>query len=120
MAARCDVASRAAFDHFIDIRSMSDREVAQRAREIGIDVLVDLTGFTAGSRLGVLAGGPRRCAGVLPGLPGQPRPSTNTCWPTRGDRSDDDARSFYTEKIVRLPSYQANDTGEYRRPALHA
>lgn len=100
----------AAFDHFIDIRSMSDREVAQRAREIGIDVLVDLTGFTAGSRLGVLAW---RAAPVQVSYLGY----LGTLGAPYVDHLladavivPDDARSFYTEKIVRLPSYQANDT----------
>ena len=36
-----------AFDRFIDVRQKSDLEVAALARELGIDIAVDLTGFTA-------------------------------------------------------------------------
>jgi protein O-GlcNAc transferase len=36
-----------AFDHFIDIRHRSDLEVAALAREMGIDIAVDLAGLTS-------------------------------------------------------------------------
>jgi predicted O-linked N-acetylglucosamine transferase (SPINDLY family) len=36
-----------AFDRFIDVRQKSDLEVATLARELGIDIAVDMTGFTA-------------------------------------------------------------------------
>jgi predicted O-linked N-acetylglucosamine transferase (SPINDLY family) len=44
-----------AADHFVDVRGMSDREAAQRIRDDGIDVLVDLSGHTRGHRLGIFA-----------------------------------------------------------------
>lgn len=44
-----------AFDRFIDVRDRSDREVAVLAREIGLDIAVDLCGFTEGSRTGIFA-----------------------------------------------------------------
>jgi predicted O-linked N-acetylglucosamine transferase (SPINDLY family) len=45
----------AAFDRCIDASSRSDREVAVLMREWGIDIAVDLMGFTEGSRLGIFA-----------------------------------------------------------------
>jgi len=43
----------AAFDQFIDIRAMSDEEVVSLARQMEIDVAVDLTGLTQGGRIGI-------------------------------------------------------------------
>jgi predicted O-linked N-acetylglucosamine transferase (SPINDLY family) len=42
---------QAASDHWIPCRDMSDDELAARVRADGIDVLVDLSGHTAGNRL---------------------------------------------------------------------
>ena len=38
------------FTKFIDIRNMSDQEVANLSQEIGIDIAIDLCGFTAWNR----------------------------------------------------------------------
>ena len=45
----------AAFDHFIEVDKMSDLEVAQLSRQLGIDIALDLTGYTGGSRTGIFA-----------------------------------------------------------------
>lgn len=47
--------------HWLDIMDMSDEEVCKQIREDQIDILVDLSGFTQGHRLGVFA---RRAAPV--------------------------------------------------------
>ena len=44
-----------AFDRFIDVRDRSDLEISQLARELEIDIAVDLGGFTAGGRPGIFA-----------------------------------------------------------------
>jgi predicted O-linked N-acetylglucosamine transferase (SPINDLY family) len=44
-----------AFDHFIDLRTLSDEAAARRIHEDGIDILVDLNGFTFGARPAILA-----------------------------------------------------------------
>jgi predicted O-linked N-acetylglucosamine transferase (SPINDLY family) len=44
-----------AFDRFIDVRRRSDLEVATLAREIGIDVAVDLNGLTGHCRSNIFA-----------------------------------------------------------------
>jgi predicted O-linked N-acetylglucosamine transferase (SPINDLY family) len=46
---------KAAFDHFIEVDKMSDLEVARLSRELGIDIALDLTGYTGGSRTGIFA-----------------------------------------------------------------
>ena len=44
-----------AFDRFLDMRDRSAAEVAQLARSLGVDIAVDLGGFTQEARPGVLA-----------------------------------------------------------------
>jgi protein O-GlcNAc transferase len=46
---------RAACDHFVDASGLADDQVAALLRERGIDIAVDLMGFTQGMRLGILA-----------------------------------------------------------------
>ena len=45
----------AAVDDFVECREMSTAEQAQRIRDDGVAILVDMSGFTASSRLGVFA-----------------------------------------------------------------
>ena len=44
-----------AFDHWIEIDSMSDIQVTQLSRELKIDIAIDLNGHTAHSRPGIFA-----------------------------------------------------------------
>jgi len=43
------------FDRYFEINELSDLEVAKKARELGIDLAVDLTGNTRDSRTGIFA-----------------------------------------------------------------
>ena len=43
------------FDHFIDVHNQSDVEIAQMARNLEIDIAVDLNGFTQDSRVGIFS-----------------------------------------------------------------
>lgn len=100
----------AAFDHFIDVRGYSDEEVARMSREMGIDIAVDLKGFTQHHRFGIFA---HRCAPVQVSWLGYPGT-------TGADYMDyviadkvvlpPAAQPYYSEKVVYLPhSYQVND-----------
>jgi predicted O-linked N-acetylglucosamine transferase (SPINDLY family) len=100
----------AAFDRFLDVRSRSDREVAQWSRELGLDIAVDLKGYTEGARMGIFA---HRAAPVQVSYLGYPGTlaapyidyliADETLIPP-------ELCAHYTEKIAYLPgSYQAND-----------
>jgi protein O-GlcNAc transferase len=45
----------AGFDRFVDIRGLSHRDAARRMVDDGVDILVDLTGYTKNSRSQILA-----------------------------------------------------------------
>ena len=100
----------ASFDRFIDVRDRSDRDVALLARNLDIDIAVDLKGFTTDSRWKIFA---HRAAPLQVNYLGYPG--------TMGaDYMDyiiadrvlipDDSGKYYSENIIYLPhSYQAND-----------
>ncbi len=97
------------FDRFIDIATMSDRDVAGLSRELGIDVAVDLTGHTTDARPGIFA---LRAAPVQASYIGY----LGTMGADYYDYLLADAtlvpeasRAHYVEKVVCLPSYQVND-----------
>ena len=101
----------AGFHRFIDVRNRSDLAVALLSRELGIDIAVDLKGFTQNFRTGIFA---CRAAPIQVNYLGYPG--------TMGaDYIDyivadpilvaDAEQQHYAEKIVWLPdSYQVNDT----------
>jgi predicted O-linked N-acetylglucosamine transferase (SPINDLY family) len=101
----------AAFDSFIDVRGQRDDEIAGLARKHGIDIAVDLKGFTQDSRPGIFS---RRAAPVqaqylgYPGTMGAGYIDYIIADRTLIPAAD---RAHYVEKIVYLPdTYQVNDT----------
>ena len=101
---------RRAFGRFIEAGNRSDLEVARLLRELETDILVDLTGFTRGGRMGIFAYRPAPVQATWLGYPG-----------TLGaeyfdyiiaDRTviPEEHRAYYAEKVVTLPDcYLPND-----------
>jgi predicted O-linked N-acetylglucosamine transferase (SPINDLY family) len=107
-----------AFDAFLDVRDVSDRDVARLLREREIDIAVDLKGYTLGRRLGIFA---HRMAPVqvnylgYPGTLGAPYIDYIVADPEVIPREHFE---YYTEKVVHLPGcYQPNGSG---RPPVAA
>jgi predicted O-linked N-acetylglucosamine transferase (SPINDLY family) len=99
-----------AFDAFIDVRGMSERDIALLARQRGIDIAVDLSGFTDGCRPRIFA---RRAAPIQVGYLGYLGTMGATYMDyVIADRTIIPAadQRHYVEKIAYLPSYQANDS----------
>ncbi len=104
-----------AADHYVNVKALSDFELAERARQDGIDIAIDLKGFTRGGRLASFA---YRCAPVQVAFLGFPGP---TGLPTMdymiGDPITIPAamRKNYSEKIMYMPNcYQPNDRWRLR------
>lgn len=100
----------AGFDHFFDVSGNADLEVVQMARDLGIEIAVDLKGFTKDSRTGIFA---ERCAPIQVNYLGYPGTmaapyidyivADHTLIPQH-------SQQYYSEKVVYLPhSYQVND-----------
>ena len=101
----------AAFDTFINVRGLSDQEIAALSRQHEIDIAVDLKGYTQDYRAGIFASGAAPIQVSYLGYPG-----------TMASRYIDyiiaDATvipatslQYYAEKVVTLPhSYQVNDS----------
>ena len=96
-------------DYFHDVRYMSDADVALLAKNKGIDIAVDLKGFTLQSRLGIFS---YKFAPIQISYLGYPG--------TLGAKFIDYMiadkvvlprfRKYYSENIIYLPdSYQVND-----------
>ena len=101
---------KGSFDQFIDICNQSDQEVAQLARDLKIDIAIDLGGYTQDCRTGIFA---YRAAPIqvnylgYPGTMGAPYIdyiiADDTVIPEANQQ-------YYSEKVAYLPhTYQAND-----------
>lgn len=99
-----------AFDQFHDIRLLSNLEIAQKSRKLGVDIAVDLKGFTLDARPEIFMA---RCAPIQVNYLGYPGTMAVECMDYLiADQVliPEESRHHYTEKIVYLPdSYQVND-----------
>ncbi len=102
---------RKSLNQWFDVSDKSDLEIAKLSRELGVDIAVDLKGYTYQSRPGIFA---HRCAPIQVNFLGYPG--------TMGANFMDyiiadevvipaSDRQYFTEKVVYLPgSYQVNDS----------
>ena len=97
------------FKQFIDVRSMSDKQIAELSRKLEIDIAVDLGGYTANNRMGIFS---YRTAPIQVSYIGY-LGTTGAQYIDYliADRTiiPEGMEKYYTEKIVFLPNYQCND-----------
>jgi protein O-GlcNAc transferase len=99
-----------AFDHFRDIRDLSMHEAAERIHTDGIDILVDLTGFTQSSRSGIMALRPAPIQVNWLGFPGTMGAPFVDYLISDGFITPPDQAQHYSEQLVLLPdTYQPNN-----------
>ena len=100
----------AAFDQFIDVNTMSDKEIAEFSRMLGIDIAIDLKGSTKDHRFGIFS---YRAAPVQVsylGYPGTMGAEYIDYLIADKTLIPEESQKFYTEKIAYMPhSYQVND-----------
>jgi predicted O-linked N-acetylglucosamine transferase (SPINDLY family) len=100
-----------AFDHFIDVRDKSDQEVAELMRELEIDIAIDLKGYTADARPGILAYRPCPVQAQYLGFPGTMGAPYIDYIIADDVIIPESHEQYYTEKVIRLPGcYQPRDS----------
>ncbi len=98
------------FDRFLDVRNLNDKEIASLAREMEIDIAIDLGGFTAESRTSIFA---MRAAPIQLSYLGYLGTMGAEYFDYLiADREiiPENKRQYYSEKIIYLPCYQVNDS----------
>ncbi|MFG1422365.1 O-linked N-acetylglucosamine transferase, SPINDLY family protein [Roseixanthobacter liquoris] len=100
-----------AFDHFVEVGDLSNAEAARRIRADGIDILVDLKGYTFGCRTEILALRPAPVQVNFLGYPGTMGAPFMDYIVGDSFVTPLEAAPLYDEKIVQLPgTYQPNDS----------
>jgi predicted O-linked N-acetylglucosamine transferase (SPINDLY family) len=97
------------FDQFIDVSNISDFEVVKLGREINIDIAIDLGGFTSKNRAGIFAFRVAPIQVVYLGFLGTMGSTFMDYIIADNVLIPENFQQFYSEKIIYLPSYQAND-----------
>ncbi len=100
-----------AFDRFIDVVDYPDGKVAELSRELGIDIAVDLKGYTQDCRPGIFANRAAPIQVNYLGYPGSMGAEYFDYVIADSTIIPESNRAFFSEKIAYLPdTYQVNDT----------
>jgi protein O-GlcNAc transferase len=112
----------AAFDRFVPIQMLSDREAARQIAGEEIDILVTLNGYFGALRMGVFAHRPAPLQVNYLGFPGSLGADYIDYILADAEVIPAGAEQFYREKVVRLAGcYQINDNTRARpAPAARA
>ena len=100
---------RSTVDHWIDVNTMSDTQAAEQILGDGIDILIDVNGYTNFARTNLLA---RRPAPIIVnwlGYPGTMGSPYHNYIIADSHIIPEEYEMFYSERVVRLPCYQPND-----------
>ena len=108
---------RRSADQWVDINALTDEQAAARIRADGVDILVDLNGFTKSARTRVFALRPAPIAVNWFGFPGTMGSPDHPYLLADPWIVPEGAEPFYSEKVVRLSCYQPNDRKRIVSPA---
>lgn len=100
---------QAAAEHWVDITGMDDLTAARQVVADGIDILVDINGYTRDARTKMLAYRPAPVIVNWLGFPGSMASPYHQYIIADDWIIPKDFELYYTEKVVRLPCYQPND-----------
>lgn len=92
-----------AFDHFIDVRGWTSQQIAEKMRELEVDVAIDLAGYTADSRIDVFSWRPAPVHINFLGYPGTL--AVNYMDYILADRHviPPEHQPYFSEKVIYLP-----------------
>jgi predicted O-linked N-acetylglucosamine transferase (SPINDLY family) len=100
-----------AFDRFVDVKETSHAGAAERIAADGIDILVDLKGYTKDARTEILSFRPAPIQANYLGYPGTMGAEFMDYILVDDYLVPPDQQPFFTEKLVHLPGcYQVNDS----------
>ncbi len=100
---------KAAVEHWTDIRPMDDETAARRIAADGIDILVDLNGYTKEARAKVFAMRPAPVIVNWLGYPGSMGSPYHHYVIADDWVIPEEHEVYFSEKVLRLPCYQPND-----------
>ena len=100
---------RAGVDHWTDIRPLSDDAAAAKIASDGIDILIDLNGYTRDARTAVFARRPAPIQANWYGFPGTMGTPYHHYVIADPHVVPEGHEIFFSEKVLRLPCYQPND-----------
>ncbi|WP_245615211.1 O-linked N-acetylglucosamine transferase [Muricoccus aerilatus] len=109
--------SKRAVDHWTDLNGIDDARAAQLIRQHGIDILVDLNGYTKDARTKVFAMRPAPVAVNWFGFPGSMGSPYHHYIVADNVIIPPESETYYSEKVLRLPCYQPNDRKRTVAPA---
>lgn len=98
-----------AVDRWTDINGMSDEQAAMQIARDGVDILIDLNGYTKDARTKVFAHRPAPIAVNWFGFPGTMGSPYHHYVIADSEIIPADSERYYSEKVLRLPCYQPND-----------
>lgn len=99
---------RSTVDHWVSISGMDDEAAARRIAEDGIQILVDLNGYTREARLKVVARRPAPVVVNWLGFPGTMASPYHNYIIADDWIIPPENEIYYSEKVLRLPCYQPN------------
>lgn len=100
---------RAAADHFVDLAALPPAEAARRIADDGIQILVDVNGYTREGRVKLLALRPAPVIVNWLGYPGTMASPHHHYIVADPWIIPPEHERYYSEKVLRLPCYQPTD-----------
>jgi predicted O-linked N-acetylglucosamine transferase (SPINDLY family) len=100
---------KAATEHWTDLNPLDDVQAYERIRQDGIDILVDLNGYTKDARTKVFAMRPAPIAVNWFGFPGTMGSPYHHYLLADEHIVPASHEHYYSEQVLRLPCYQPND-----------
>ncbi|MFN3399617.1 MAG: glycosyltransferase, partial [Ferrovibrio sp.] len=101
----------AGMEHFIDVYGKSDAEIVALARDLELDIAIDLKGYTLNARAGIFASRVAPLQASYLGYPGTMGAGFIDYIIADGVVIPPEHDAHYTEAVVRLPgSYQVTDS----------